>query len=65
MANRKLLIIDAAEALNDLRVPPGNRWEQLRGDRAGQHSIRINDQCRICFNWTPAGAADVEITDYH
>ena len=65
MANRKLLIIDAAEALNDLRVPPGNRLEQLRGDRAGQHSIRINDQWRICFNWTASGAADVEITDYH
>jgi toxin HigB-1 len=65
MANRKLLIIDAAEALNDLRVPPGNRLEQLHGDRAGQHSIRINDQWRICFNWTASGAADVEITDYH
>jgi toxin HigB-1 len=64
-ANRKLLIIDAAEALNDLRVPPGNRLEQLRGDRAGQHSIRINDQWRICFTWTAAGAAEVEITDYH
>ena len=66
MANRKLLIIDAAaETLNDLRVPPGNRLEHLRGDRAGQHSIRINDQWRVCFNWTAAGAADVEITDYH
>ena len=65
MANRKLLIIDAAETLNDLRVPPGNRLEQLRGDRAGQYSIRINDQWRICFSWTAAGAADVEITDYH
>ena len=65
MANRKLLIIDAAEKLNDLRVPPGNRLERLRGDRAGQYSIRINDQWRICFIWTPAGAADVEITDYH
>jgi toxin HigB-1 len=63
MANRKLLIIDAAEALSDLRVPPGNRLEQLRGNRAGQHSIRINDQWRICFTWTAAGA--VEITDYH
>ena len=65
MANRKLLIIDAAEALSDLRVPPGNRLEQLRGNCAGQHSIRINDQWRICFTWTAAGAADVEITDYH
>jgi proteic killer suppression protein len=65
MANRKLLIMDAAETLNDLRVPPGNRLEQLRGDRAGQYSIRINDQWRICFTWTTAGPADVEITDYH
>ena len=65
MANRKLLMVDAAETLNDLRVPPGNRLEQLRGDRVGQHSIRINDRWRICFTWTPAGAADVEITDYH
>ena len=63
MANRKLLIIDAAEKLNDLRVPPGNRLERLRGNRAGQYSIRINDQWRICFTWTPAGAADVEIAD--
>jgi toxin HigB-1 len=59
------LIINAAETLNDLRVPPGNRLEQLRGDRAGQYSIRINDQWRICFTWTAQGAADVEITDYH
>jgi proteic killer suppression protein len=65
MANRKLLIIDAADTLNDLRVPPGNRLEQLRGDRAGQHSIRINDQWRICFTWTAAGPTNVEITDYH
>jgi proteic killer suppression protein len=65
MANRKLLIIDAAETLNDLRVPPGNRLEQLRGDRAGQHSIRINDQWRICFTWIMAGATNVQITDYH
>jgi toxin HigB-1 len=63
MANRKLLIIDAAEKLNDLRVPPGNRLERLRGNRPGQYSIRINDQWRICFTWTPAGAADVEIAD--
>jgi toxin HigB-1 len=65
MANRKLLIIDAAERLNDLRVPPDNRLEQLRGNRAGKYSIRINDQWRVCFTWTAAGPADVEITDYH
>lgn len=64
-ANRKLLLLDAAETINDLRIPPGNRLEQLQGDRKGQHSIRINDQWRICFVWTPAGPADVEITDYH
>ena len=65
MAYRKLLMLDAAETLADLRVPPGNRLEALKGDRAGQHSIRVKDQWRICFTWTPAGAADVEITDYH
>jgi toxin HigB-1 len=65
MANRKLLIIDAAETLNDLRVPPGNRLERLRGNRSGQYGIHINDQWRICFSWSAAGAADVEITDYH
>jgi toxin HigB-1 len=65
IANRKLLMLDAAETLRDLRVPPGNRLEILRGDRAGQHSIRINDQWRICFIWTPAGPENVEITDYH
>ena len=65
MANRKLLILDAAENLADLRVPPGNRLEQLTGDREGQHSIRINDQWRICFVWTPTGPVDVEIVDYH
>lgn len=64
-ALRKLLILDAAETLNDLRVPPGNRLEKLRGDRAGQHSIRINDQWRICFGWSNAGADRVEIVDYH
>jgi proteic killer suppression protein len=58
------LIIDAAEKLNDLRVPHGNPLERLRGDRAGQYSIRINDQWRFCFTWTAAGAADVEIADY-
>jgi len=65
MANRKLLIIDAAETLDDLRVPPGNRLEQLKGNRAGQYSIRINDQWRVCLTWPAAGPADVEITDYH
>ena len=65
IANRKLLMIDAAETLNDLRVPLGNRLEQLRGDQAGQHSIWINDQWRICFIWTSAGPTNVEITDYH
>jgi len=65
MANRKLLIIDAAETLNDLRVPPGNRLERLRGERVGQYSIRINDQWRICFIWAAAGPANVEIIDYH
>jgi proteic killer suppression protein len=65
LANRKLLMLDAAETLLDLRVPPGNRLELLPGNRAGQYSIRINDQWRICFTWTPAGPADVEITDYH
>ena len=64
-ALRKLLIMDAAETLDDLRVPPGNRLEKLRGDRAGQHSIRINQQWRICFRWSAAGPEDVEIVDYH
>lgn len=65
MALRKLLILDAAESLNDLRVPPGNRLEKLSGERNGQHSVRINDQWRICFTWTAAGPGDVEIVDYH
>jgi proteic killer suppression protein len=65
MANRKLLMLDAAETLSDLRVPPGNRLEMLRGDRTGQHSIRINGQWRICFIWTAAGPENVEIIDYH
>lgn len=64
-ALRKLLILDAAEALDDLRVPPGNRLEKLKGDRAGIYSIRVNQQWRICFSWTPAGPEDVEIVDYH
>ncbi|GAA3459806.1 hypothetical protein GCM10018963_18190 [Saccharothrix longispora] len=62
---RKLAILDAAENLEDLRVPPGNRLEKLQGDRAGQHSIRINQQWRICFRWTEAGPENVEIVDYH
>jgi toxin HigB-1 len=65
IANRKLLMLNAAQSLADLRVPPGNRLEALRGDRAGQHSIRVNDQWRICFTWTAARPANVEITDYH
>jgi proteic killer suppression protein len=58
-------MLDAAEILADLRVPPGNRLEKLAGDRAGQYSIRVNQQWRICFRWTDAGPEDVEITDYH
>ena len=64
-ALRKLLILDAADQLGDLRVPPGNRLEKLKGDRANTHSIRINDQWRICFRWTTAGPEAVEIVDYH
>ena len=64
-AHKKLLQLDWAESLNDLRVPPGNRLEKLVGSRDGQHSIRVNDQFRICFTWTAAGPADVEIVDYH
>ena len=62
---RKLLMLDAAEELRDLRVPPGNRLEALSGDRKGQHSIRINEQWRVCFVWTKAGPESVEIVDYH
>lgn len=65
VARRKLLMLDAAETLADLRVPPGNRLEKLSGDREGQYSIRINDQWRICFRWGEGDAHDVEITDYH
>jgi proteic killer suppression protein len=64
-ALRKLLLLDAAESLEDLRSPPGNRLEKLSGDRTGQHSIRINDQWRICFVWRVSDAFEVEITDYH
>jgi proteic killer suppression protein len=65
VARRKLRQLEIAARLDDLRVPPGNRLEALRGDRQGQYSIRINDQWRICFRWTAAGAEDVEIVDYH
>ena len=61
----KLNILDAANSLETLRVPPSNRLEALKGDRAGQHSIRINDQWRICFRWEAGNAHEVEITDYH
>ncbi len=64
-ARRKLEIIEAAEGLDELQVPPGNRLEALRGDRKGQYSIRINDQLRICLRWVDDGAEDVEIVDYH
>ncbi len=64
-AQRKLAMLDAAQSLQDLRVPPGNRLEKLTGDREGQHGIRINDQWRICFRWREGDAYDVEITDYH
>jgi toxin HigB-1 len=65
IATRKLDMIVQAVVLNDLRAPPANRLEKLKGNRAGQHSIRISDQYRICFTWTDAGAKDVEIADYH
>ena len=65
VAARKLDQIDAAVALDDMHVPPGNRFEALNADRLGQHSIRINDQYRICFKWSESGAEEVEIVDYH
>jgi toxin HigB-1 len=65
VARRKIRQLQIANRLEDLRVPPGNRLERLVGNRAGQHSIRVNDQFRVCFRWTAAGAEDVEITDYH
>ena len=65
VARRKLDMIDYAAALGDLRVSPGDRLEALKGNRKGQHSIRINDQWRVCFPWTDAGPADVEIVDDH
>lgn len=65
IARRKLEMVNAAVTLTDLTVPPGNRLEPLHGDRNGQHSVRINDQYRVCFRWTDAGPEDVEICDYH
>ena len=65
VARRKLRMLQAAQELRDLQVPPGNRLEALKGDRKGQHSIRINDQWRVCFVWTDGGAEYVEIVDYH
>jgi len=64
-AYRKLILLDAAEKLDDLRVPPGNRLGKLSGDREGQYSIRINDQFRVCFKWHEGNAYEVEIVDYH
>ncbi|MBS3909090.1 MAG: type II toxin-antitoxin system RelE/ParE family toxin [Actinobacteria bacterium] len=65
LAYRKLVLLDSAERLDDLRTPPGNRLEKLSGNRQEQHSIRINDQWRICFKWSAGDAYEVEITDYH
>ena len=65
LARRKLVMLDAAPELNTLRIPPGNKLEALKGDRKGQHSIRINDQWRVCFRWKNGDAYDVEIADYH
>lgn len=62
---RKLVALDAADTIGDLRSPPGNRLEKLHGDRSGQHSIRVNDQWRICFRWRDGDAHDVEVVDYH
>jgi toxin HigB-1 len=65
VARRKLRQLQIAGRLDDLRVPPGNRLEALKGDRTGQHSIRVNDEYRVCFCWTATGAEEVEIVDYH
>ena len=65
LAYNKLVLINAAESINDLRVPPGNRLEKLSGVRAGQYSVRVNDQWRICFTWSTASAGNVELVDYH
>lgn len=64
-ARRKLRMLDAAARLDDLKAPPGNRLEALKGDRAGQHSIRVNDRWRVCFVWRDGGAHEVEVTDHH
>ena len=64
-ALKKLRQLDAAAGLDDLRIPPGNRLEKFKGNRAGQYSIRVNDQLRVCFRWSKSGAEDVEIVDYH
>jgi len=65
VARRKLRMLNSARRLDDLRVPPANRLEALKGDRKGRHSIRINEQWRVCFLWTGAGAAEIDIVDYH
>jgi toxin HigB-1 len=65
LAYNKLVLINAAESISDLRVPPGNRLEKLSGNRAGQYSVRVNDQWRICFTWSARGAGNVELVDYH
>jgi len=65
VARRKLRMLNNSQSLADLRVPPGNQLEALKGDRKGQHSIRINDQWRVCFRWSDGDALDVEIVDYH
>jgi proteic killer suppression protein len=65
VARRKLRMLNSSRRLDDPRVPPANRLEALKGDRKGQYSIRVNDQWRICFRWTEAGVADVDIVDYH
>jgi proteic killer suppression protein len=65
VAQRKLALLDAAESLDDLRIPPGNRLEKLKGDREGEYSIRINNQWRLCFKWHQGDAFDIEIVDYH
>jgi proteic killer suppression protein len=65
LAYNKLVLINAAESINDLRIPAGNRLEKLTGDRAGQYSVRVNNPRRICFTWSSSGASNVELVDYH